>query len=126
MFMKFYNNIYASAYRSYDKYENGPRYKAASFIFVCFLGLFAMILALIKKIFVLDLTSLKNYSGYSITVLIIGFFFLGIVWKYYSKERVESIISDFESKEVRERKLWGFIAVASFVLPYIAFIILLG
>lgn len=126
MFMKFYNNIYASAYRSYDKYENGPRYKAATFIFMCLLGFFAMILALIKKIVVLDLTSLKNYPGYSIPVLIIGFSFLGIVWKYYSKERVENIISDFESKEVRDRKLWGFIALASFVLPYIAFIILLG
>jgi hypothetical protein len=123
--MKFYDNVYASAYRSYDKYEKSPRYKAASFIFICLLGFFAMLLAVIKKALKLDFTLLKSYTGFKMAFVVIGFFFLGLLWKYYSKERVEVIVSDFEEKKASERKLWGFIAVAAFVLPWVAFAFLL-
>jgi hypothetical protein len=124
--MKFYNNIFASAYRCYDRYENSPRYKAASFVFICLLGFFAMLLGIVKKIFILDFTSVRNYTEYKITFVITGFFFLGLLWKYYSKVKAETIIDGFEKKAVGERKLWGFITVAAFVLPWAIFAFLLS
>lgn len=63
MMMKFYNNVYAAAYRCYDRYEKAPRYKAASYVFVCLLGFFAMLLGVVKKVFVLDFTSKKIILG---------------------------------------------------------------
>jgi len=124
--MNFYNNIFASAYRCYDRYEKSPRYKAASFVFICLLGFFAMLLGIIKKNFKLDFTSLRNYTGYKMMFVVVGFFFLGLLWKYYSKDKVETIISCFEKKTVVQRKVWGFVAVAAFILPWIIFAFLLS
>ena len=119
--IKFYNNVYASVYRCYDKYGSSPRYKAASFVFLSLLGFFAMLLGFVKKIFSLDLTTIRNFPGYKITFVVIGFFLLGFLWKFYSKENVETIIEGFEDKAISERKFWGFIAVTAFILPWVVF-----
>jgi len=118
--MKFYNNIFASAYKCYDKYDKSPRYKAASFVFVYMLASFALILALVKKVFFLNFSTLAQYK---FLFLIFGLSFLGLLWRYYSSdERVEIIIKAFEKKQVNKRKLWGFITIITFVLQWIAFI----
>ncbi len=125
MIMKFYNNIFASAYRSYDKYEKSPRYRAGSFLFVYMLSSFSLILAIIKKAFALNFSVVRNYPGYQVLSLLIGFFFLILIWKYYTNDKIETIIKDFEAKPTGERKLWGFIAVITFILQWVGFIFLI-
>jgi len=121
--MNFYNNIFASAYRCYDRYEKSPRYKAASFVFVYLLASFALILAIVKNVGFLNFSTLARYKY---LFLIFGLGFLGLLLKYYSSnEKVEIIIKTFEKKQVNKRKLWGFITVITFVLQWIAFIFLL-
>ena len=121
--MNFYNNIFASAYKCYDKYDKSPRYKAASFVFVYTLASLALILAILKKVFFLSFSILAQYK---FLFLIFGLVFLGLLLKYYSSnERVEIIIKTFEKKQVNKRKLWGFITIITFVLQWIAFIYIL-
>jgi hypothetical protein len=123
--MKFYNNIYASAYKTYDKYEKGPRVKAASFVFMHMLGGMSIMIIVVRNIFHLDFTAARKFSFFNPVILLSGFSFLGVLWKYYSVERVENILSEFEIKTIFERKLWGYIAVVTFILQFSLFIYLL-
>jgi hypothetical protein len=124
--MNFYNNIFASAFKCYDKYGKSPRFKAASFVFVCLLGSFFLLLSAIKKTFVLDFSIIQNYSGYKLLFVIIGFSLLGLVWKYYSKDKSEKIIKNFEEKPIGKRRIWGFISVITFILQWVVTAFLLS
>jgi hypothetical protein len=114
----FYNNIFASVYRCYDKYEGSPRYKAASFIFIYIFASIAVLLAIIKKYFI-DFSKNDNYK---LILVLMGFVFLVVVWRYYTKEKVESIIIKFENKSLSERRFWGYFTVISFIFQWVLFI----
>ena len=121
--MKFYNNIFASAYKCYDKYENSARYRAVSFVVIHLFGFFMLILSSFKRLFALDFS---KYSIYKLSFLIVGLCFLGLGRKYYSKAKIENILLGFDQKTIRERKFWGFIAVITFILEYVTFAFLLS
>ncbi len=125
--MKFYNTIFASAYRSYDKYENSPaKYRASSFVFVHMLGLVFLIVCVIQKTFSLDFTGVRKFPGYQLIFLMIGFFFLSRLWKYYSKDRIEILVKDFEQKPLLQRRLWGYVAVITLILEFVVAAVVLN
>lgn len=121
----FYDSIYATAYKTYNRYEKGPRLKAASFVFMHMLGGISIIILAVRNIFGLDFTGAKTNASFNLIVLLTVFFLLGILWKYYSTKRVENILIEFDKKDIGIRKLWGYIAVITFILQFCIFIYLL-
>jgi hypothetical protein len=124
MIQRFYNNIFAAAYRSYDRYDTNstPRFRAGSFLFMFIFGTFSLFVLLIRNITGLNLSApdIKPICIASIVLFWILSFVL--VRKYYTIKRVEDILEEFNNKSRAERRLWGFLSVILFIVKWVAFI----
>src|SRR5476651_1452598 len=119
--MNFYNNIFASAYRVYNKYEKAPRYKAASFVFMCLFGTLSLLLLFTRNLLSIDLSTDNSY-GFKLTLFFVSIALLLFVWQYYSESKVGHVINKFEQKPLRQRKMWGYISVVFFIIQWVIFI----
>lgn len=124
--MSYFNNIYAAAYRCYDKYENSARYSAASLVFIHLLGLIFLLVAVCKRVFLLDFTIVRTSPAYKLMVVVVLIVSLRLLWRYYSEERVQDIVWHFEKKPVVQRRMWGYVAVVVGILEYTIAAILLS
>lgn len=118
-----YNNIFAASYKAYGRSSSDPRSGAVAVVFIHqYITLF-LIIAIIKKIFVLDFTALRDYRYLALLVFLVLWALLN---KYFSnKIRVQEIIIDFENKSKNLRKLWGWVTVLSFIIEVTAMAFLL-
>ncbi|WP_157576859.1 hypothetical protein [Asinibacterium sp. OR53] len=123
--MNFYNNIFASTYRCYDRYEKSPKLKAASFTFMCMFGTLALILVMVRNLLSIDLSRLHNNAEFKLSFFLIGIGLLVLVWKYYSEDKVDLVLKKFEENPIWKRRLWGYISVIFFILQWSVFIYLL-
>lgn len=124
--MSFYNNVFASAYLLYDKYESGARARATSFVYVSVVGAVTVLLALVKNFFKLDFSSMRESSYFVIVVVVMSLFILALFYRYYSANRVEAIIQCFTSKSYKAQWWWGAISIMQFVLSWVIAAVLLS
>lgn len=124
MIQRFYNNIFAAAYRSYDRYDTNstPRFKAGSFLFMFIFGTFSLFVLLIRNISGLNLSAPDIKPICSALIVLFGILSFVLVRKYYTIKRVEDILFRFNNKSRAQRRLWGFMSVILFVLQWVAFI----
>lgn len=122
--MKFYDNIFASAYKAYDKYDeynNLPMLKASLLIGVHIFGIVAVLLAIVEKLFFLYFTNISNeYIRYvfGCAFIFLGFIVYVLSVRYYSKDRADIILEKFGLYDKREKILWGFTTIISLIAEY--------
>jgi membrane protease YdiL (CAAX protease family) len=120
--MKFYDNILASAYFFYSKFKNEKPYFASIFyVLWCQLFFVFLIFSIIKKKYGINLIS--RIPEYYFIILAITWMIC--IFVYYSKEKVNKIIIEFERKKRLEKILWGIISIISLFTPLICVPILL-
>jgi hypothetical protein len=124
--MSFYNNIFASTYLFYEKYERGAKFSAVSFVYLCMLGAVSVIVGIVKRVFELNLTSIRRFSDYKIVAIAFCLCILIILYKYYSPKMTETILSHFVSKSQSHKRIWGFISITHFILQWVLFSILVS
>lgn len=124
--MTFYNNVFASAYLLYQRYESGARFRAVTFVYLCILGALAVVLGLARRFFHVDFTSIRSWQGYQFIVIGCTLVILALLYMYYSISRTEKIIESFTQKELRVRRYWGIISISHFVLQWILFAVLIS
>lgn len=121
--MRFYNNIFGSTYKYYSRYKTeAPSFSAVCVVTVCQMVLLFLIIILLKVAGVVDVFGMLPSKYYFIPVLIL---WLILIYRYYTKERANEVVKDFEQKPLSERRIWGAITVACFVLPIIIIALLL-
>jgi hypothetical protein len=118
-----YNNIFASTYNYYSKFKNEyPGVASICVVFVCQVTLALLLVGLIGEILNRNLFLNIPNKLYALPFLVV---WLVLLFKIYSKERISSIIEEFNSKSVKQRRIWGIITVGHFVCPTILFLLLL-
>jgi hypothetical protein len=121
--MFLYNKIYAATYLYYAKFKNeNPRSRATLMLLVCQNFLFFLILGVIKKVFEYDFSKLLPNKFYYFPIIIVWYLLL---YNHYSKDKSESILSEYASKSSYYKKRCGIITVLHFILPVILLAILL-
>jgi predicted membrane protein len=121
--MKFYNNIYASSYRFYAKFKGEtPWSTSIVLVTVCQIELFFLLLVIIKKVTGYNPFLILPNKFYFLPIFIV---WLVLLFKYYTKERAGIIVSEFEKKELWQKRIWGALTLISFLLPIILIFILL-
>ena len=125
--MEFYNNLFALAYRFYNRFyePNRSRFRTVMIIGLHALGSFFILIAAIKKGFAIDFTMIDNTSFY-LLVLAIFFLVCSFFLKYYSKDRIKQVVLKFEEKNIFKKRLWGYVTIVSLVLEYVIFALLLS
>lgn len=118
-----YNNIFASTYNYYSKFKNeSPVVASICVVFVCQVTLALLTVGLIGEIINRNLFLNIPNKIYALPFLVI---WLVLIFRIYSKEKVVDIVKEFNSKPVRQRRVWGIITVVHFVCPTILFLLLL-
>lgn len=113
--MGFYNNVFASSYNFYAKFKReAPLGSSVCVIFVCQMTLLFFIIAILKKITDADLTWLHPYAYYCLPLFVL---WLVILFRYYRKDRVQEILEEFNKKNTSAKRIWGILALASFIIP---------
>jgi len=121
--MIFYNNIFASSYKYYSKFKReAPLFSSVCVVIVCQMSFFFLILAILKKLNIINLFSLFPSKFYFLPIF---FSWLFLLFRYYTKNRAEEIVIAFNKKPTKERKMWGVLTLASFVIPLIVIAFLL-
>ena len=115
--MKYFDYIFISGYRAYQKKESAPRGSGVYLMLALLVGYFFLFAAISKKIWGLTpyLKSIGNHPGLIIVVGVIIIFLLNY---YYSTARTQKLNEEFENLPVNTRKLWGWIRVLSIIIPY--------
>jgi hypothetical protein len=88
------------------------------------IGLLFVLIALTKKLFSVDYSSLRYVS----TIIVLGVLalLLFLLTKYYSTARVDAVLTNFENNEAGTRRLWRFLTVTTLVAEYIVVALLLS
>ena len=119
----FFNNILACTYKFYGRFKNEAPYSSSIFYTIlCQTVILFLIVSIVKVSFSLDFSYLYSKPFWVLPIIIVWTI---IAFKYYSKERVAQIVERFNQKSLNERRWWGFIALASFILPMLSIMILL-
>jgi len=112
----FFGNVLAAAYKTYGRFKNEePYFSAIIFLITCQLFWIFLVDSLLKKFFYVDLIILipKLYF----VILLIVWMLLAL--KYYTKDKVNKIILKYNEKSIFEKRIWGIIALAIFLVPII-------
>jgi hypothetical protein len=119
--MKFYNNIFASTYKFYAHFKReAPFGSAICVLFVCQMTLLFLLLIIFGKI-----TGRSFFFHNKYFYLPIFFLWLYGLYKYYSKERAQIFLNEFNKKTLKERRYWAVTALTSFLLPLILIFVVL-
>jgi hypothetical protein len=123
--IRFYDNVFASAFRFYGKFYDFSRsvFRALLIVVLHSIGLFFLIISLVKKFLSLKIDYLNQYSA--LLAILLFVFFTWYFIKYYSKYRVEAIMQKFEAIDEKGKKLWAIITVLTLVFEYILIALLL-
>jgi hypothetical protein len=126
--MGFYNIIFASSYKYYSKYyePERSRFRAATIVAVHVMGLIAMLGAIVKKIFSIDVSHSIYQGTYKWIIISFFLFCLILIIKYYSNNRAEIIVQKFEDYPKLKRRAWAFITIFSLIFVYVAFLLING
>jgi hypothetical protein len=87
--MNFFNNIYASSYRAYQRYNDGPRLSSVCVVAIIQGELLLLILIVIEKVCDVTYYISKTYSTFPVLLLII------LLFKDYSEDRTMEIVERF-------------------------------
>jgi Ca2+/H+ antiporter len=123
--IRFYDNVFASAFWFYGKFYDFSRsvFRALLIVVLHSIGLFFLVLSLLKKFLRLNIDYLNQYSALLAILL-----FIFVIWyfiKYYSKHRVQVIMEKFEAINEKGKKLWAIITIMTLVIEYILIALLL-
>lgn len=111
--MNFYNNIFASTYKYYSRFDNeSPRYSAAIVVTVCQILFFLLLIQLLKMANIVDVIGVLPNKYYFLPVLII---WVLLQFRYYTTARANAIVERFEQKTLLERRAWAFLSLFSFI-----------
>jgi hypothetical protein len=118
-----YNNIFAVTYQYYSRFKNeSPRFSAVCVVLVCQLVLVFLMLILLKKANIIDAFGTLPSKFYILPFLAI---WLYLIQRFYSKEKASQVLAAFDKKTSSQKKVWGVIALANFILPIIIIAFLL-
>lgn len=121
--MKLYNNLFAASFKFYNRFKGEtPLGTSVCVIFVCQMTLFFLIIIIIKKLSGVNFLSVLPNKYYFIPFFIL---WLYLIYKYYSKERVQLILQEFEGKSINEKRKWSVLTLVFFIVPLILIIWLL-
>jgi len=85
------------------------------------------LLALIIRIGHIDIHLIGRFLARNLSliiILVLGFTVL--LYKYYSDKKVKFLMERFDNFPLSTRRAWGFIAIISFIIPWVVFSILLS
>ena len=114
-----YRNILASAFKTYEKYNDDPYFKSVVFIGTCQIVHILLLLCINKKVWGINLFVGKAYLIFMYIAWMI------ILFRYFSKGRVKVIVAKYEEKPLWQRRAWGTAAIVLFVAPLFLCMILL-
>ena len=121
--MAFYNNIFASTYKYYSRFKREtPLFSAVCVVIVCQMTLFFLVLSILKRLNIINAFALLPNKFYFLPIFFVWLFLL---FRYYTKSKAEEIISRFEKKLPKERKMWGVLTIMSFIVPLVLIAFLL-
>jgi hypothetical protein len=112
-----YNNIFAATFNYYSRFKNeSPRFSAACVVTVCQMVLLFLGIIILKKIGNIDIFGMLPSKYLIIPFLVI---WLYLVYRYYTKEKVNQVIELFSQKTILARRLWGVLTIVHFILPIV-------
>ena len=114
-----YNNILASAFKTYEKYNDDPYFNSVVFTGICQMVHVLLFFCVIKRYANMPFPLSKTYFLFAYLVGLI------ILFRYYSKERVKAVVAKYEEKPLWQRRAWGTAAIVLFVAPPFLCMILL-
>jgi len=121
--MRFYNNLYAGFVSILKDLKNfNPQYTAIFLVATCQLIHLLLLFKIIKLstgMIILDFLSLSKYN-----ILWIAIPVFIVLYIYYSGERINKILNEFEKKANNKRVIWQVAAMSSFIVPIIVFVAL--
>jgi len=118
-----YNNVFASTYKFYTKYrEKNPRGSAICVLAVSQVTMFIMLFIILGKVSNINFTTLYPYRFISVAIYLV---WLILLFKVYSKERADKLVSHFNGFSKTTRRLWALASLLLFILPIILTIMIL-
>jgi hypothetical protein len=121
--LKMYNNIFAATHNFYSKFKNEEsRFSAIIIVVVCQMTLTMLLLIVLKKLSVVDVLGLLPNKYYWIPFYAA---WLVLVYLFYSKTKMQLVLSSFNKKSLKQKRLWNFISITHLILPIILIAILL-
>jgi len=112
--MNFYNKAFAVYNSILKTFSEDSEFTSIGLIFISQWIHLMFILAIIQKIS--GILFFYHFSSkYYLLILLVPWFF--IVYKFYSKSKIEKIIKEFEEKSNRKRTIWGVVTIASLIIP---------
>lgn len=106
--MTFFGNIFASSYKHYLKQKRVDPYFQAKLVIVIYQSLALLLLFLIvNEYFKVSIFSFLSRNKLLAVVMYVIILILN--FKYYTKERMQLYIENFNSKSIGVRRLWAFI-----------------
>jgi hypothetical protein len=121
--MGYYNNIFASSFKFFSRFEREtPLFSATCVVTVCQFTLVFLICTIIKIYTRVNPFIIFPNKYYGIPVVPIWIF---AVSRYYRKARVEEIVNRFNEKSLLRRRIWAIVTIVSLMLPtvFIAYLI---
>lgn len=112
----FYDKIFAAAYLTYKKHEGEGYYSAIVYVSACQMLLILLLMDLTQYAFSIDLFNWAPNKYYFLP-FIIAIFILNHI--YFSRQRAEQIVGDFNKLTIVKRRIWGLTAIMFFVIPLI-------
>jgi hypothetical protein len=123
--MSFYNNIFASSFRFYNKFYEIPIsiFRAILIVVMHQIGFLLIILTTIKKVINFDFIGYNHLVTFLLLVLLFSLVFLNK--NYYNKDKIKSIIINYDRNNTFLKRTWGFITIFTLLIEYIITAILL-
>ena len=120
----YYNNIFSACYSFYLRTKiKTPRFTSVNIVCISQLTLILMFITIYKKLSGINILSLLPNKYY---LLPIYFLWLYLLFRYYSVEKVEQIVSLFSQKNKSEKTFWTIVLIISFIFPVTCIALLLS
>jgi hypothetical protein len=115
--MKYFDYIFISGYRAYQKKESAPRGSGVYLVLALLVGYFFLFAAVSKRIW--GITPYLDFLGHHpMLIIVVGVILIFLINYYYSSTRTQKLNDEFENLSLSTRKLWGWITVLSIIIPY--------
>jgi len=119
--MLFYNNLYASYNIILKELKNfDPRYTSIFLVATCQLIHLLLLFRIIQNSTGIIIFPYRFSSKYNI--LLIAVPLIIILYVYYSNNRIEQILKQFEKKPKKEKLVWQIVSITLLLIPLILFL----
>lgn len=117
--MNYLNNIFICSYRLYKKTEKGrdPRFTSCILICICINGILFMTTTLLIRALNIANSSISFLGNYPILIIVFVIVEIIVLFKYYSKGRIDTLNTIFIQKKIIERRIWGLLTILTLVIP---------